>query len=264
MLVGQQMRGKEEAKLSDTMILCTVNKQTKTLTLTSFLRDAYVKLPNYKNHICGMQRINVAYNLGWRWAGDLGGMEMLDATLKENFGVQIDANVEVDFNGFMKLIDMVGGVEIELTQEEAGFMNRNGNWGVESNQGWNLKAGKNKLNGSQALAYSRIRYIGTDFARTERQRKVITSLLEAAKGMSVLEMNKLLNEAVTLVTTDMTNSDITNYALELLPLIADLTINTQRIPLDNTYSFKLIEGVGDSIIMDFETNRKFLQETLAE
>ena len=78
MLVGQQMREYEDAKLSDTMILCTVNKQTKTLTLTSFLRDMYVQLPNYRNHICGMQRINVAYNLGWRWAGDLGGMEMLD------------------------------------------------------------------------------------------------------------------------------------------------------------------------------------------
>ena len=251
LLIGQDRRPGEKRQRSDAMILCTINKAEKTLTMTSFLRDIYIHIPNF-----GREKLNTAYVVG--------GMEMLDATLKENFGVQIDANVEVDFNGFMKLIDMVGGVEIELTQEEAGFMNRNGNWGVESNQGWNLKAGKNKLNGSQALAYSRIRYIGTDFARTERQRKVITSLLEAAKDMSILEMNKLLNEAVTLVTTDMTNSDITNYALELLPLIADLTINTQRIPLDNTYSFKLIEGVGDSIIMDFETNRKFLQETLSE
>lgn len=251
LLIGQDRRPGEKRQRSDAMILCTINKAEKTITLTSFLRDIYIHIPNF-----GREKLNTAYVVG--------GMEMLDATLKENFGIQIDANVEVDFNGFMELIDMVGGVDIELTQEEANYLNRNGNWDVEANQGWSLKAGVNTLTGSQALAYSRIRYIGTDFARTERQRKVITSLLQKAKGMSVLEMNELLNQAVTLVTTDMTNSDITNYALELFPLLSGLTINTQRIPLDNTYSFKIIEGVGDSIIMDFETNRQFLKDTLSE
>ncbi len=251
LLIGQDRRPGEKRQRSDAMILCTINKTEKTVTLTSFLRDIYINIPNF-----GREKLNTAYVVG--------GMEMLDSALRENFGIQIDANIEVDFNGFMKLVDMVGGVDIELTKDEANHMNYKGNQDVEPHKVWSLKEGVNTLTGSQALAYSRIRYIGTDFARTERQRKVLTSLFEKTKGMSVLELNKLLNEAVTLVTTDMSNSEITNYALDLFPLLTGLAMETQRIPLDNTYYFELIEGVGDCIIMDFETNRQFLQDTLSE
>ena len=118
MLIGQQARKNEVAKLSDTMILCSINKETKTITLTSFLRDLYVKLPDFQGHICGKNRINVAYNLGWYWSGEKGGMEMLDQLILENFGVEIDYNVEVGFEAFKSVIDILGGADMELTADD--------------------------------------------------------------------------------------------------------------------------------------------------
>ena len=156
LLIGQDARAEGTQRNSDAMILCTINTATKTLTMTSFLRDMYVQIPGY-----GGNKINACYPLG--------GMSLLDKCLEQNFGVKVDANVAVDFSGFMKLIDMVGGVKINLTADEANYLNYRGNWDVTGNDGWQLKAGENVLTGSQALAYSRIRALGLDFERTERQ-----------------------------------------------------------------------------------------------
>ena len=88
MVVGQSWRPGEEGKMSDTMILFTVNKQTKTLTLTSFMRDTYVKLANYRDsggtkHSCGNQRLNIAYALGYSWGGAYDAMGMLNQTIED-------------------------------------------------------------------------------------------------------------------------------------------------------------------------------------
>lgn len=249
LLIGQDRRPGEGRQRSDAMILCTVNTKTATLTMTSFLRDIYVQIPGYRNN-----KINVCYALG--------GMELLDACLEESFGIHVDANIEVDFNGFMKLIDMIGGVDIELTADEAWYLNRNGNWGVEANKGWTLKKGVNTLTGSQALAYSRIRALGMDFERTERQRKVLTALVGKVKDLNLLQINDLITEAVSLVTTDMSNKEIFGYAADMFPLLAKLKINTQRIPADGTYSFASLPGAGDSIVLDFDANRQLLVDTL--
>lgn len=251
LLIGQDKREGQGRQRSDAMILCTVNTNTGTLTMTSFLRDMYVEIPGYRNN-----KINACYQIG--------GMELLDACLEKNFGIRVDANIEIDFDGFMELIDMVGGVDVELTSAEASYLNRHGNWDVEANQHWSLKAGVNTLTGSQALAYSRIRAIGMDFERTERQRRVLTALVEKAKDLNLLEINSLITKAVTLVTTDMTNKEIFNYAAELFPLLSDLKLHTQRIPADGTYSFADLPGAGDSIVLDFDANRKLLVETLTD
>ena len=118
MLVGQAYREGEDSKLSDTMILCTLNRETNTLTMTSFLRDLYIQLPTYKGMTCGENRINVCYNLGYKKAGDLGGMEMLDLLILNNFGVEVDYNVEIDFYALLALVNKLGGVTIELDADE--------------------------------------------------------------------------------------------------------------------------------------------------
>lgn len=249
MLVGQDRRAGEGRQRSDAMILCTVNRNARTLTLTSFMRDVYVEIPGYRSN-----KLNSCYQIG--------GSELLDACLEKNFGIQVDANVEVDFDGFMKLIDTVDGVEIELTEKEANYLNRRGNWDVETNQNWQLKPGINLLNGSQALAYSRIRDIGMDFERTERQRKVLMALLEKAKTQDILQINALVMEAAELVTTDMTDQEIFSYVRLLFPMLSDLQITTQRIPADGTYRFADLPGAGDAIVIDFEANRTILAESL--
>lgn len=248
LLIGQDRRAGESRQRSDAMILVSVNKSKKTVTLTSFLRDMYVQIPGYKAN-----KINASYQIG--------GMKLLDATLEKNFGIQADGNVEVDFNGFMQIIDLLGGVEIELTGEEASFLNTRGNWDVSSEHHWYLRAGKNKLSGEQALAYSRIRYIGMDFERSERQRKVLTALFDKIKTLNLLELNGLLDQILPLITTDLTGTQITGYLMEYAPMLLDMKIVTQRIPADGTWDFAWVEGY-DAIVVDFDANREFLAQTI--
>lgn len=253
LLIGQDRREGEGRARSDAMILCTINKSTKTLTMTSFMRDMYVQIPGYHDN-----RINASY--------ELGGMKLLDACLEKNFGVQVDGNVEVDFTKFMDIIDMLGGVDMELTRAEANYLNSRGNWDVnDSTAGqWNLKAGKNHLTGEQALAYSRIRYVGNgDFGRTERQRKVLTALLDKTKGLSILELNNLLQKMLPMLTTDMSNAQILGYALEVFPMLSDLEMVTQRVPADGTFSDAVINEMM-VLKVDLEANRKLLQACMQQ
>ena len=249
LLVGQDARPGEKRARSDAMILCTVRKSEGSVTMTSFLRDIYVSIPGLRKG-----KLNTAYVYG--------GMELLSATLRENFGVEIHNTVEVDFNGFMEIIDALGGVEISLTAKEAEYLNARGNWGVDDEKNWTLKEGRNTLTGSQALAYSRIRYIGTDFGRTERQRKVLTALVEKSRDMSLSQASRLASSLIGCITTDMSNAQITGYLLEFFPMLKNVKVLTQRIPIDGSYRFSVIKGVGDAIVLDFAQNRAFLLETL--
>lgn len=249
LLIGQDRREGEPRQRSDSMILCTFNTQKKTITMTSFLRDLYVDIPGY-----WAAKINAAY----QW----GGMQTLNETLAINFGVHVDANVEVDFDGFIGIIDLLGGVDINLTAAEANYMNSTTDWTlVEGESPWNLKAGWNHLSAAQALSYSRIRYIGTDFARTNRQRTVIMALIQAYKNLSLSAMLDLLYDILPLITTDMTNAEIINYATMLFPLLSSASFVTQQIPANDAYEDAVIRG--DQVLLpDLEANRKILQNTI--
>ena len=254
LLIGQDRRAGEGRQRSDAMILCTVNIPAKTLTMTSFMRDMYVQIPRYDDN-----RINACYMMG--------GMELLDACLEKNFGVQVDGNIEVDFNGFMDIIDLLGGVDIYLNQSEANYLNRRGNWDVDDSTAgqWSLFNGVNHLTGEQALAYSRIRYIGNgDFGRTDRQRTVLNAIFEQCKELSVKQLNKLLDQLLPMLTTDMDPfTEIPGYALKLFPILKDLKIVTQRIPADGTYQDAVINGMA-VLVPDLEANRKLLQQSLTD
>ena len=171
MLVGQDRRPGEGRTRSDVMILCTVNKKTKELTLTSFMRDMYVSIPGY-----GGDKMNHSYAYG--------GMKLLNKTMQENFGIQVDGQVEVDFNGFKDVIDLMGGVDIYLGRTEANYMIAHG---------YDVFNGTNRLYGDAALFYARNRSVGNgDFTRTERQRKVLNALFEKCRGMSLSQLQKLI------------------------------------------------------------------------
>lgn len=250
LLIGQDRREHQGRQRSDAMILCTINKSAKTVTLTSFLRDMYVQIPGYT-----ARKINDSYALG--------GMKLLDATLEANFGIQVDGNVEVDFDGFMDVIDLMGGVDITLTAEEAQYLNNRGNWEVEDNQHWELKEGLNHLTGSQALAYSRIRAIGMDFERSERQRKVLSALFEQVKTLNLIELNSLLDKVLPMITTDMTNTQITGYVMDVASILLDMTVVTQRIPADDTWYFAWVDNL-DVIVVNFQKNRELLAQTIGQ
>lgn len=228
MLVGQNWREDEQNKLSDTMILCSINRETKTMTMVSILRDLYVPLPAYAGHGPGRNRINVCYALGSTWKRTSeGGMEMLALCVEQNFGVHVDHTIEVGFETFTAIIDAMGGVEVEVTEEEAKYMTEEVGYVGE------IQPGLQTLWGTDALAYARIRKIDSDRQRSERQRTVITSLIDKCRDMSLLELHDLAKSVLPMIITDMTNEEITNYIWEFLPMVRDLKLNAVTIPADN-------------------------------
>ena len=246
LLVGQDRRPGQGRQRSDSMILLTVNKATKTVTLTSFMRDSYVQIPGYKPN-----KMNAAYAFG--------GMKLLSETMQVNFGVEVDGCVEVDFNGFKSVVDLLGGVDIQLTSAEVNYLNRG--------TGWGLQVGTNHLNGEQALAYSRIRYIDSDYQRAHRQRTVLMAIINKYKSLPVLEMIDLLEDILPLVTTNMEKSDIIGYALDIGPMLAGADYNTLRIPADGTFKggiARVRPGLAAwfQYDIDFAENRRLLEQIM--
>lgn len=241
LLIGQDSSSGSRAR-SDTMILCTFNKKANTITLTSFMRDLYLKIPGYKSN-----RINASYHFG--------GMQLLNDTLYENFGVEVDGNVEVNFRRFEDVIDILGGVTLELTSAEAAFVN-------QFTPGSYVCAGVNHLTGPQALSYARNRNdVDGDFSRTNRQRKLINALIEEYKNKKVTEMLGILSDILPLITTDMSKSDITAYAVQLFPMLETAEIKTQCIPAADAYRGATIDGMS-VLVPDLEKNIEILADSL--
>ena len=224
MLVGQAAREGEEYKLADTMILCSINRETKTLTMTSFMRDMYVVIPAYWGHTQGGNKMNVVYHLGYHYGGD--GMEMLEICMEQNFGIKVDHTVEVNFDVFRRVIDMMGGVQVELSEREAYHMTH------ELNDVGTFEPGLTTLNGTEALHYARIRKIDSDFKRTERQRKIITSLIDSCRSLGIMDIHNMATEVLPMIKTNMSTTQMWNYAFEFIPMLKDLQIQSITIPED--------------------------------
>ena len=244
LLIGQDAREGESQARSDSMILCTYHKQNGTLTMTSFLRDLYVPIPGH-----GSNRINAAYSLG--------GASLLKKTLDHNFHLYIDGTVEVDFTHFAEIIDHMGGVEIDLRQDEADVINQQ--------TGSSIGAGIQRLDGLQALTYARIRSLDRDgdFSRTNRQRKVISTLLDSFRDMKITELTPVLKEILPMIRTDLNQGKILLTALEILPRMSELELRSQRIPADGTFTDKNIDGMW-ILAADIAAQQKHLRNTLME
>ena len=242
LLIGQDRREGESGTRSDSMILCTYHRKTGNVTMTSFLRDLYVPIPGHHSN-----RINAAYSEG--------GSELLDDTLRENFDLHIDGNIEVDFSQFAQIIDLLGGVELELREDEAAEINKE--------TGSSFSAGVQNLNGEQALTYSRIRKLDADgdFSRTNRQRKVINALLGSYRNIKWKDLLPLMDQLLPLISTDMNYGKLVLLAKEILPKLSGAQITNQRIPADGTFTDEKIDGMA-VLSADLEANRQYLRDTL--
>ena len=235
LLIGQDAREGEESKNSDTVILVTVNKETKKITMTSFLRDSYVTLNNVvdsngKSH-SGSTKLTLAYALGYQWGGTLGAMQVMDQVITNNFGPVVDHNIEVNMEAFDACINALGGVTITLDKDEAKYMNNY--FSKFDAEGREFFEGDNLVDGWAAEVYVRTRHANNgdnDYNRTNRQRQLVAQVLEKVKNMSVLELNKLVDQLLPLVATDMTNTDMTNYILEVLPILPEMTLESIQCP----------------------------------
>ena len=203
---------------SDSIIIATIDITHKKLKLTSVMRDSYVNISGIGN-----DKINHAYAFG--------GPQLAIKTLNENFNLNIEDFVAVNFDSLPKIIDMLGGVTVDITSEEVSHIP-----GISS-------AGTYNLNGAQALSYSRIRYAtGGDYVRTERQRTILTKIFEKVLTINPMKYPSLLNEVLPMVQTSLDYSKILELGTEVLKM-GVTTLEQERFPLDGYCQGEMINGV---------------------
>ena len=252
LLIGTDNRTAGAVGRSDAMILVSINQKTETIYLTSFLRDCYVAIPGYSN-----TRLNHAFAYG--------GPDLLMETLQNNFKVHIDRYVAVDFFSFMDVIDVLGGLDLELSEEEVKVTNKyiwsmNKLMDVEWSEDYIWTTGQMHLNGKQVLCYCRDRYTGSDYQRTQRQRNVINGLIQKALSSSPATLVDLCQVVLPQITTDMEKSEILNYAANIMAYL-NYDIVSQQVPAPDTYNGATIKGMS-VISLDLEENIDFLRSTV--
>lgn len=254
LLIGTDSYSETTRGRSDTTILVQMDTEKKTIKMVSFLRDMYVKIPGR-----GSNRINASYAKG--------GAKLLIKTLEQNFGVTVDAYVAVNFDRLVNVIDAIGGVEVEVSEVERVQVNSilrfyNTKIGADESDQLLNENGTQLLTGKQALCFSRIRKIDSDFNRTSRQRKVIEAAFRKVMDLDMISLSALVIQNMDAVETDLGLSD----ALELVPmaLVAkNATFSSLTIPVDGGYSNRTIDGMA-VLVPNLKKNVQAIQDFLGE
>lgn len=220
---------------SDSIMIVTIDGNTKKIKLTSIPRDSYVNIPGR-----GMDKINHAYSFG--------GPELALSTLNSNFGLDIKYFATVNFSSLPKIIDVLGGVSISVTAQEAGS---NSIPGI-------TKAGTYVMNGDQALGFSRIRKIDNDFERGRRQRDVIEAIINKLLGQSVVSYPKTFGTILPLVTTNMRSSEVLSIGTSAVTKGIS-NIEQGRYPLAEMAGGKMINGVY-YYVFDIEATKELISK----
>lgn len=243
LLIGSDHRDDSWNGNSDVMILVTIDQEEKRMVMTSFMRDLYADIPEY-----GVHKLNYAFAAG--------GGDKLEETLEDNYQIEIDNYAVVDFEDMAAIIDIIGGVEIEVSDAEAevlnGYLNSMEEWGDYLSGG-----GVYMLNGNQAVAYMRIRYVGNnDYQRTQRQRDVMKAIFASAGQLGISELSEVAFEVLGNVEHNLGAGDLI-MLMGLLPNISEYELEENRIPYDDLYYSE-----NEMLVPDFEATIARLHETL--
>jgi LCP family protein required for cell wall assembly len=189
------------ARRSDSMILVSIDSNNKEIKFSSFMRDTYVSIDGY-----GKDKLNAAFAYG--------GAKLAVKTIEKNYGVKIDNYITTGFSNFKGIVDALGGVDINLDEDECGYINwQLGKNGQTAKVGEvEVKDGVQKLNGQQALWFCRDRgseqYSGDDFTRTSRQRRMLMGLVKSYKTSTVKDIVNLTSTLKKYVETDLKAKDL--------------------------------------------------------
>ena len=259
LLIGTDTRvaGSNDAR-SDAMIVVSINPYKRKFVMTSIMRDSYVTIPGY-----GENRINEAYSRG--------GAALLIQTIEENYKLGIDYYAQVDFFSFVDVIDAFGGVTINVEQAEVQWINGyiaeyNQVSGVADRDGFvdeQFTGGQITLTGKQALGYARIRKIGNDFARTQRQRTVMNALLEKVKKANVVTIYKAVESILPDISTNISDSKMCSLLMQSV-LYLNYDMVQARVPADGTWSNAIMGANQEVLAVDFGANKSYLQSTIYE
>ena len=267
LVVGQSSRAGEESRMADTTMVVSVNTFDGTITVFSVLRDSYVKLPDYRGHVCGRAKFTVCYGLGYQWGDIAGAMEMTNICMRDNFGVEVDYNVEIDFESFIRVVDLMGGIEIELTEAEAKYLNADDLYVT-----YDVQPGLQYLDGMAALSYARMRKAegdnDSDIKRSARQRLLIETLLNKVRGLGLKELQRVADILLPEITTTMTPADVVSVLTRIIPVFDQVKIVGETIPVSGTGWGEIIDiyddGIPDSIIRFESPQQKKLIRAITE
>lgn len=260
LIIGSDTRDIKERGRTDSMIILSVNKKTKEITMTSLMRDMYVNIKGKTSDgesYDSWGKINSAYVYG--------GAELLLDTIEYNFDIAINDYVYIDFNTFVDIVDSVDGIDLDITDEEAKGMapqTREVNDILKRDHNADVltHGGKIHANGYQALAYARLRYVGNaDFERTERQRTVLTKVIDEVRS-SPLKIDSFAKACAKNLSTNMSKADM--YFLCWKALFSmNYDMKSLRLPAEGDYSYG--DHNGESTLdIDIEKCRQLLKTNI--
>lgn len=223
---------------SDSMILLSIDTQNRQLKLTSFMRDMFVEVPGY-----GKTKLTHACQYG--------GAQLTVDTIEMDFGIEIDAYAKIGYEFLRDVVEGIGGITVaEIDETESAALKREGAY---------IAPGKDiHLNGFQALQYCRIRKGQSDFQRTERQREVITLVVEKAMHTNPLKLIKILSGAMDKIDCSIPKSDLIKTAFKILPCLFN-DIQQLRIPADGEWWDETVSGMA-VLQIDLDANKRILSE----
>jgi len=240
LLIGSDKADEDGTARSDSMILLSVDNKHKKLKFTSFMRDMWVTIPGY-----GDAKLNAAYAHG--------GASLLIETIENTFKIKIDNYATVNFSMFESVIDGLGGVEVDITEAEAEFIN--------STTHAKVSPGLNTLNGDYALIYCRIRKLDSDFNRTQRQRKVIAAIFKKVQ-QKPLSLAASAGDVLENITTDISPLKMTLKVFGA-PMYLTYGNDQLRLPVDGEYEDQMVDGQA-ALVIDFIANINAVQDFIYE
>ncbi|MDV3427907.1 MAG: LCP family protein [Bacillota bacterium] len=230
---GLDARNPDLASRSDSIMVVSIDRKNQKVKVTSLMRDMYVPIPGREDN-----RINAAYAFG--------GPVLAIKTINSDFNLDIKNFVTVNFFGLEDLINKIGGVQINIKPEEVSCA-------------LVKKPGLQTLNGKQAVAYARIRYVGNnDYERTERQRRIINELFKTIKSQGILNLPGTINTLLPYVETNLSNTEILKIASETIKFNTD-NIEEYRLPVNGTFKSQKIRGMA-VLVPNINRNKQLLHD----
>lgn len=254
LLVGQDSRDRNTIGRSDSMILLSINENTKQISMISLMRDMYVYIDGM-----GYTKLNYAYAAG--------GPSKLIKTIESNLKIKIDNYVAVSFYTFMDAVDAIGGVTVTVTEDELPFLNDgylkelNALTGAPKGTDYLPGAGTYNLNGKQALAYCRIRYVGTETGRTAKQRRVINQIINKMKGSSLSEIDGVICAILPSTVTNISEGEMLSLAASYVTKYRNYSVREYQIPYEGSYHSATIDKLF-FWIFDRTANIEYLQDAV--
>lgn len=251
LLLGEEAIGSGTSRgRTDLIIIATLNKNSKSIKLTSLMRDTLVQIPGYREN-----KLNSAY--------EKGDVELLYKTIALNFNIRLDGCILVNFENFEKIIDFMGGLEITLTSSEARYL-RNTNY-ISNPKYRTVVEGTQLMNGNQVLGYSRIRKRkaitgnNNDYGRTDRHRIILNAIFEKNKTKSEVELATIMFKMLPMVKTDIDSKSFEKLLTTFIEM-GTMEVEQLRIPADGTFTDNVKARGMDVLIPDFEKNVSILHE----